>query len=48
MFSCLIQARPHKKKKFNKKRKLIITDEQIIVTDAKKNDFVRNNMHKDL
>lgn len=33
---------------FNKKRKLIVTTEQIIVTDAKNNEIKRRNQHKDL
>ena len=33
---------------FNKKRKLVITSEQIIVTDAKNNEIKRRNQHKDL
>ena len=33
---------------FNKKRKLVVTSEQIIVCDAKSNDIKRRNMHKDV
>ena len=33
---------------FNKKRKLVVTSEQIIVCDAKNNEIKRRNQHKDL
>lgn len=33
---------------FNKKRKLVVTSEQIIITDAKNNEIKRKNQHKDL
>jgi len=33
---------------FNKKRKLVITSEQVILTDAKNNDIKRRNQFKDI
>lgn len=48
LFSCWIQVMTSYFNVFNKKRKLVVTSEQIIITDAKNNEIKRKNQHKDL
>lgn len=48
MFSCLIQSLTSYFAMFNKKRKLVITTEQVIICDAKTNEIKRKSHYKDL
>lgn len=48
LFSCWVQVMTSYFNVFNKKRKLVITSEQIILCDAKSNDIKRRNQHRDL